>query len=122
MELTLERSELQWLLKPQQKQAHAPQAARLTMALPTEEEGAALPRRVSIPAEELVSSEEEKNKTTSLLGQHVTFRLLDGDELVATHALKLRECVPVLKEGAVRWTQPVLHKDVRAVKWLELLE
>ncbi|KAG7383104.1 hypothetical protein PHYPSEUDO_004026 [Phytophthora pseudosyringae] len=113
MELSLQKAEVLWLAKPLKKQAEAPrapQAPRLTVVLPSAEEqdeGASLPCAISIPAEELVTESK-----TALLDQHVTFQLLDGAKLVATHALKLRECIPVLAEGAVHWTQPVLHEDV----------
>ncbi|KAL4151559.1 hypothetical protein PRNP1_008501 [Phytophthora ramorum] len=114
MEASLLRADVLWLAKPLKKQVdppHAPQAARVTVVLPStesrEEEETSLPCHIAFSASDL----EAENKT-SLLERHATFKLLDGDDLVATHALKLRECVPVLAEGAVHWAQPVLHKDV----------
>lgn len=113
MELSLQKAEVVWLAKPPKKQVEvpqAPQATRLVVLLPQAEkqtEGAALPCNILISAKEL-----KVESKSSLLEQHVMFKLLDGDKLVATHALKLRECIPVLTEGSVRWTQPILHKDV----------
>ncbi|KAL4095379.1 hypothetical protein PRIC1_008753 [Phytophthora ramorum] len=114
MEASLLRADVLWLAKPLKKQVeppHAPQAARVTVVLPStesrEEEETSLPCHIAFSASDL----EAENKT-SLLERHATFKLLDGDDLVATHALKLRECVPVLAEGAIHWAQPVLHKDV----------
>ncbi|EEY66418.1 uncharacterized protein PITG_03990 [Phytophthora infestans T30-4] len=113
MELLLEKAEVLWLANPPEKQVEAPrapQATRLMVIVPFAEkkgEGTPLPCNISIPAEELTT----KNKV-SLLDQHVTFKLLDGDDLVGTHALKLRECIPVLADGSIHWTQPVLHNDL----------
>ncbi|KAG6976803.1 hypothetical protein JG688_00000988 [Phytophthora aleatoria] len=113
MELLLQKAEVLWLAKPSKNQVEAPrapQATQLKVLLPyaqDQDEGASLPCNISIPAEELTT----KNKV-SLLDQHVTFKLLDGEKLVATHALKLRGCIPMLTEGSVHWTQRVLHKDV----------
>ncbi|ETK78634.1 hypothetical protein L915_15387 [Phytophthora nicotianae] len=113
MELLLEKAEVLWLAKPSKKQVvtpRAPQATQLTVLPPyaeKQDEGAPLPCNISISAEELTT----KNKV-SLLDQYVTFKLLEGEELVATHARKLRDCIPVLTEGSIHWTQPVLHKDV----------
>ncbi|KAI9995068.1 hypothetical protein PInf_012060 [Phytophthora infestans] len=121
MELLLEKAEVLWLVNPPEKQVEAPrapQATRLMVIVPFAEkkgEGTPLPCNISIPAEELTT----KNKV-SLLDQHVTFKLLDGDDLVGTHALNLRECIPVLADGSIHWTQPVLHNDVRAVKLWQL--
>lgn len=113
MELLLQKAEVVWLPKPPKKHAEAPNApqnVRLAVLVPPaseQDEASSLPCSIAIPAEELT----DENKT-SLLDQHVTFKLLDGEEIVATHALKLRECIPVLAEGAIHWTQPILHKDV----------
>ncbi|KAF4031373.1 hypothetical protein GN244_ATG16830 [Phytophthora infestans] len=113
MELLLEKAEVLWLVNPPEKQVEAPrapQATRLMVIVPFAEkkgEGTPLPCNISIPAEELTT----KNKV-SLLDQHVTFKLLDGDDLVGTHALNLRECIPVLADGSIHWTQPVLHNDI----------
>ncbi|CAI5734106.1 unnamed protein product [Peronospora destructor] len=113
MELTLQKADVLWLAQPLEKQTgvlHEPLASRLTVVLPCakdEDVGMSLPCSISIPAEELTT----ENKT-SLLDQHVKFKLLDGVEIVATHVLKLRDCIPVLTEGFVHWTQPVLHKDM----------
>ncbi|KAE9193286.1 hypothetical protein PF004_g21060 [Phytophthora fragariae] len=110
MELTLQRADVLWLAKPPAKlteASDAPQATRLAVLLPERDEGLPLPCSVSIPVEELATQHK-----TSLLDQHVTFQLLDEDLVVATHALTLRECVPVLAEGAIHWTQPVQHKGV----------
>ncbi|KAK1947729.1 hypothetical protein P3T76_000019 [Phytophthora citrophthora] len=118
MELSLQKAEVLWLAKPPKKQVEvpqAPQATRLVVAFPqTEEqnEGAALPCNILISPEEL-----KVESKASLLEQHVTFKLLDGDKLVASYALKLRECIPVLTDGSVHWTQPILHNDVCTVLW-----
>ncbi|KAG6618613.1 uncharacterized protein IUM83_01539 [Phytophthora cinnamomi] len=107
MELTLLSANVLWVAK---EASRAPQATQLAVLLPAANEQSAalpLPCSMSIPAEELAA----QNKT-SLLDQHVTFQLLDEGKVVATHVQTLRECVPVLAEGVVRWTQPVLHKDV----------
>ena len=116
MELTLQNADVLWLTQPLEKQTgvvHGPLASQLTVVQPSANDhdvGESLPCRISISAEELMTE-----KKTSLLDQHVTFNLLDGVEIVATHVLKLRDCIPVLTEGSVHWTQPVWHKDVRAV-------
>ncbi|RMX67082.1 hypothetical protein DD238_001083 [Peronospora effusa] len=113
MELTLQSADVLWLAQPLEKQTgilHGPLASHLTVLLPSAKDQdveVSLPCNISIPPEELTT----ENKT-SLLDQHVKFKLLDGVEIVATHVMKLRECIPVLTEGSVHWTQPVLHKDM----------
>lgn len=117
MDLTLQSADVLWLAKPPAKLKEAslaPRATRLAVLLPgaqERDEGLPLPCSVPIAAEELTTKDK-----TSLLDKHVVFQLLDENQVVATHALMLRGCIPVLTEGAIHWTQPVLHKDVRAVR------
>ncbi|GMF40817.1 unnamed protein product [Phytophthora fragariaefolia] len=109
MELTLQAADVLWLAKARE----APRDTRLAVLLPPvgeRDEGLPLPCSVSIPTEDLA-----EQKKTSLLEQPVTFQLLHKDRVVATYALKLRGCIPVLAEGSVEWTQPVMHEDVCAV-------
>ncbi|EGZ05788.1 hypothetical protein PHYSODRAFT_532873 [Phytophthora sojae] len=113
MDLTLQSADVLWLAKPPAKLKEAslaPRATRLAVLLPgaqERDEGLPLPCSVPIAAEELTTKDK-----TSLLDKHVVFQLLDENQVVATHALMLRGCIPVLTEGAIHWTQPVLHKDL----------
>ncbi|KAG7396663.1 hypothetical protein PHYBOEH_001947 [Phytophthora boehmeriae] len=117
MELTLVSGDVQWLPKPLKKQAEAPREPKatslsvlLSSAVDEESEERSLPCEIAVPVEDLEPDAVDNEK--ALLNRHVTFKLMDGDALVATHALKLRECIPVLAEGTIHWKQPVLHKDV----------
>ena len=113
MELTLQKAAILWLAKPPKEQedsSQAPTHARLTVLLPSahgQDDEVSLPCSIVIPAEGLTT----KNKT-SLLDQDVTFKLLDDTYVMATHSMKLRWCIPVLSEGSVHWTQPVLRRNV----------
>ncbi|RLN93232.1 hypothetical protein BBJ28_00015555 [Nothophytophthora sp. Chile5] len=120
MEITLQDAEVVWQakhLKKQTEDPRAPLATTVTVFLPSpsatdsdERPELSLPCKISVPPSDLEEGAEENEH--SVLNRHVTFNLRDGDELVATHALKLRDCIPVLADGAIHWTQPVLHKDI----------
>ncbi|RLN55972.1 hypothetical protein BBJ29_004033 [Phytophthora kernoviae] len=119
MELALVTGDVLWLAKPLIKQAEAPRepkavslVVRLPSAVDDKSEERPLPCEIAVPAADLEPG--AVNNETSLLNRHVTFKLMDGEVLVATHALKLRECIPVLAEGTIHWKQPVLWDlDIR---------
>ncbi|CAH0473295.1 unnamed protein product [Peronospora belbahrii] len=112
MELLLEKADVLWLAQPYKKKKEmleGPMYSYLTVLLPSannQDAGVPLPCSIHIPAEELTT----ENKT-SQLDEHVTFEIRDGVEVLSTHVMKLRDCIPVLTEGSVHWMQPVLHKD-----------
>ncbi|RLN52350.1 hypothetical protein BBJ28_00005655 [Nothophytophthora sp. Chile5] len=123
MEITLQDAEVVWQAKHLKKQVEdprAPLATTVTVLLPSpsakdsdQRPELSLPCKISVPPSDLEEGAEENED--SVLNRHATFNLRDGGELVATHALKLRDCIPVLADGAIHWTQPVLHKDNKAV-------
>ncbi|KAI9908064.1 hypothetical protein PsorP6_003538 [Peronosclerospora sorghi] len=113
MELSLLKADVQWMAKPLKEKrvlSSTPPVSDLKVVFPSAkkiDDGVPFPCNISIPAEELGT----ENKT-SLLDQHVTFKFMRENELVATHMMKLRECIPVLPEGSIHWTQTVLHNEL----------
>ncbi|TDH73476.1 uncharacterized protein CCR75_003081 [Bremia lactucae] len=112
MELSLLKADVLWLAKPRESKLtklQAPQATRLIVQLPYAEkkdQGVSFPCKILIPVEEVAAKNE-----ASLLEKNVTFKLLDEEEVVATHTFKLRDCIPVLNTGSLHWEQLVLYRD-----------
>ncbi|KAI9908067.1 hypothetical protein PsorP6_003537 [Peronosclerospora sorghi] len=94
MELSLLKADVQWMAKPLKEKrvlSSTPPVSDLKVVFPSAkkiDDGVPFPCNISIPAEELGT----ENKT-SLLDQHVTFKLMRENELVATHMMKLLQTV-----------------------------
>lgn len=74
-----------------------------------------VPRR-GVPLSASEKSPNEWKDDREFLEQQVLFQVVAGDgedKVVSAHTFTLRECIPVLPEGSITWTDVVTWREVR---------
>lgn len=118
MELTLSDAEFYWGTKQQKDESGlpTPELTRVAVLLPATEGGDTNDQELSLPCTIRVTTSEagEQEEGSNTAGERpIVFKVLEGKQLVASHAMRLQDCVPVLSEGTISWTHDVVVNHVR---------
>lgn len=117
MELTLSDAELDWSVQQEKDAGWLPLPAlmRVAVLLPVVGDAGGEEQELSLPCTLRVTTSEagEQQEGSGTAGERpVVFKVLEGKRLVASHTMKLQDCVPVLSEGSISWTHDVVVNNV----------
>jgi hypothetical protein len=126
MELKLSDAELDWSTQEEKNAGRLPlpELMRVVVLLPVVGGASAEAQELSLPCTLRVTTSEtgEEQEGSETVGERsVVFKVLEGEHLVISHAMKLQDCVPLLSEGTISWTRDVVVNNVgwRVVCWVD---
>lgn len=116
MELKLYDAEVKLRVKvPTDEAPPALAAPRVVVVLPASGDGPEKNKERPLPCKLHVAIPNGGEESSEALEQPIVLKVFDGRQVLVSRGLTLKECIPVLSDGAITWSQEISRKGVRSL-------